>query len=232
MPDHKPSPRAGDFSWKRELQRLADDWPLASRAIRGVNDGQRRALIELQQQLAEVSDEAENERQPSLSELFEQRLAAAEQATPALAREALYRRTIEVLVPDEILMLVQLVAQGEAPLAHIGVAFRPFGRLRERVLEYATPLGRDAGVSLTVYVGFYVRHLRSLGLVDVLPAESGSGTGFERLRAETDVREAIEKIRATSGQYIRFERRNLRPSVFARELMLAVDHGNESPPSR
>lgn len=223
MAEYKPSPRAGDFSWKRELNRVTDDWPLAGRALQGMADGQRRALTELKQQLDGVEADAARERAPDLAALLRDHLAAAETADAASAREVLQRRTLAALVPDEVLMLRHLVALGQAPLAHIGVTRRPFGRARWRVLENATPLGRDAGVLLIERVDLYVRHLHSLGLVDELPANRQLNEGFERLRAETDVRETLETIRATPGQRARFQRRGLQPSVFARELLEAAD---------
>ncbi|NNC24108.1 hypothetical protein HKX42_09705 [Salinisphaera sp. USBA-960] len=221
MPETKQSPRAGDFSWKRELHRLTDDWPVANRVFRGMADSRHRALIELKQQLDAVEQEAARASQPTIAELMSERLALAEQVDVASAIDALYRRTLAALVPDELLMVRRLVTVGEAPLAHIGVARWPFGRARWWVLENATPLGRDAGVALPDRVDVYIRQLKSLALVDEVPAGGQLETGFEQLGAETGVRRALETIRGTTGQRPRFERRSLRPSSLATALIQA-----------
>jgi hypothetical protein len=117
-----------------------------------------------------------------------QLLATAVEQSSASSEQAIYRRILSQLVPDEAAMLAALASGGPAALVHVLPRAK---RAETQPLENASSLGRRAGVASQRQVPLYLEHLLELGLVEPGPEEPGLELEFEILMAETIVRDAI-----------------------------------------
>jgi hypothetical protein len=121
-------------------------------------------------------------------------LAAAVEQSTMTSEQAVFRRILSRLVPDEAAMIAALATGGPAAVVHV----IPRGRRSDRpAFENASSLGRRAGVTLQRQVSTYVAHLLALGLAELGPEQPELELEFEILMAETTVRDAL--ARAGSG---------------------------------
>ena len=117
--------------------------------------------------------------------------SALEQST-AEAQEALFRRILDCLVPDEARIIGALSDGSRSPMVsvhHLTAA----GMLGEAIIERAALVGRTANVALPRMTPTYVGHLLALGLLEVGPEEESLKDEYQILLAETDVLAAVRQ---------------------------------------
>lgn len=226
MANHKALRTRSQGPWQklREAVRGADDWPVAGTAVRRFLEAESWALTELKQRL----DALENrpQRSPPTPHDGEPRPAAqladlierSRQIDPDNAVRALYKQTLDRLVPDQVSMLALLADRGGAPLVHVAASRLPAGPVSMMVLSNASGLGRDAGVLLRQYVPHYISTLIALDVFEVGAEDSALENEYELLMADTQLRTAITRVREELRMYPRVQRYSVRLSNYGAAL--------------
>lgn len=150
-----------------------------------------------------------------LKDLLERGLEQSEEA----AQEALYHSLVQQLVPDEVRMLSALSDGAAMPMIQVlqGGAFR-----REKIIiDNHSPLAKRAGVCLMAHAGYYLDHLRRIGLVDVGDEIPNQKTPYELLESDGPVRETVGRGSRVAGQRAWTVRRSVRLSALGAELWRA-----------
>lgn len=215
---------SGPFQKLREAVRGADEWPVAGGAVRRFLDAESWAMAELKQRL----DAIENAPRPAPSssddggsspaDLLADLIQRSNYIDPDAARDALYRQTLNSLVPDQIAMLSLLAERGQAPLVHVAASRLPAGPAHMMVLENASSLGRDAGVLLRNYVPQYMTGLIDLSLFEVGSESDELDKEYELLMADTQLRKTIVRVRNELRMYPRVQRFSVRLSEYGQAL--------------
>lgn len=215
---------SGPFQKLRDAVRGADEWPVAGSAVRRFLEAESWAMAELKQRL----DAIENARPPASSsvdpmgatptELLADLVRRSHAIDPDAARNALYRQTLNALVPDQIAMLSLLVERQQAPLVHVAASRLPAGPVNMTVLANASSLGRDAGVLLRNYVPQYMTRLIDLGVFEVGCEAEALDKEYELLMADTQLRQTIVRVRNELRMYPRVQRFSVRLSEYGQAL--------------
>lgn len=215
---------SGPFQKLRDAVRGADEWPVAGSAVRRFLEAESWAMAELKQRL----DTIENARPPTPSsvdpagstpsELLADLVRRSNAIDPDAARNALYRQTLNALVPDQVSMLSLLVERGQAPLVHVAASRLPAGPVNMTVLANASSLGRDAGVLLRDYVPQYMTRLIDLGVFEVGCEAGELDKEYELLMADTKLRQTIVRVRNELRMYPRVQRFSVRMSEYGQAL--------------
>lgn len=244
MTDRKAlQPRgSGAFQKLRDAVRGADEWPLAGNAVRRFLDAESWALAELKQRLDAIekaprsapSSSGDSGSRPA--DLLASLVKRSHYIDPDAARDALYRQTLNALVPDQIAMLSLLAERGQAPLLHVAASRLPAGPVHMTVLANASSLGRDAGVLLRNYVPQYMTGLIDLGVFEVGCESDELDKEYELLMADTQLRKTIKRVRNELRMYPRVQRFSVRLSDYGQALwddcrppQAEPDTGQESP---
>lgn len=212
------------FQKLRDAVRGADEWPVAGSAVRRFLDAESWAMTELKQRLDAIennppaaSDRAARERMAP-SDLMADLVRRSHYIDPDAALDALYRQTLNALVPDQIAMLSLLAERGQAPLVHVAASRLPAGPTHLTVLANATSLGRDAGVLLREYVPLYMTRLIDLGVCEVGCESDELEQQYELLMADTQLRHTIGRVRNELRMYPRVQRYSVRLSPYGEAL--------------
>lgn len=135
-------------------------------------------------------------------------------------RAALLQRAVDHLVPDEARILQLLgdrtPSQPAVPLVHI-FCLTGTGLPGEPLLENASTVGRNAGVSLPQLTPHYVGRLLGLGLVEVGPEDERLSDDYRALLADPAVLAAMSRAR-DAGATPRVIRHTLALSLLGHQL--------------
>lgn len=126
---------------------------------------------------------------------------------------------LQQLVPDEARILSALSDGVTYPLIDVLTAPK-FSVVSRPIVESVSSVGKSAGVQASALTPNYVRHLRRLGLVDIVPGETPDEQQYQILETDTEVREAVEAAHR-HGQRARIVRRSLRISAVGKRLWTA-----------
>lgn len=142
------------------------------------------------------------------------------------SRRLLFKRLLDQLTPDEARIVGALSDGSSAPVVDIQARTRP-GRPTHAELQFASSVGRSANVALPHLTPTYVKHLLSLGLVELRPEDPDLKDEFEILLADANVLAAL-KAGALGRLPARVERRTLVLSHLGSELWRTCfpDSGN------
>lgn len=218
------------FRLLRRAARAAEQWPLAGEAVRRMRSVEDWAVSELKYRLDGLSETNDARREPPQRDNAGCRralallLVEADHLNFEQACERQYAAVVAQLSPDQAKMLAVLGKGGVIPLMHVGAGL-PAGPIRQVVLENATSLGREAGVTLREQVPRLVGHLRALGLLRVGPEDASLKTAYELLSADTAVREAVVYVKDRLGLWPRMQRHTVGLSGFGAEFWQAVGPG-------
>lgn len=224
-----PTPSSVQFI-RRAMER-AEQWPVAGGAVRRMQAVEEWAVAELKYRLDELPESGDGKQCESGSdaaqrarELMVALLAEADNQTLDQACERQYVQAMEQLCPDQAKMLAALGDGRVLPLIHVGAGL-PAGPVREIVLENATSLGREAGVTLRESVPLLVGQMRTLGLLHIGPEDDTLKTAYEVLAADTVVREANTYIKNTLRMWPRLQRHTVSLSAFGQDLWRVAGPG-------
>jgi hypothetical protein len=199
--------QAGEqFLW-REIRRRLDElepWPVAPDA------GSRHLAPR-----STNGQAASRARPPTIDETIRGLLARSMHHTPAESRRSLHELLVAEIVPDEARILSALSDGSVYPMVHIAEANK------NRVLEYASSVGRAAGVALPGRVHFYVSHLRQLGLVEAGPEDRSLREEYDILLTDSLLMATIAAI-GKGPRGARVIRATVRISDLGRELWEAA----------
>lgn len=217
-----PTPSSVEFL-QRAMER-AEQWPVAGGAVRRMQAVEEWAVAELKYRLDEMPEPGT--RQPreqsdgsaqQARELLAGLLADADRETLEQATQRQYMNVLAQLSPDQAKMLAALSDGRVLPLVHVGAGL-PAGPIREILLENATSLGREAGVTLREHVPRLVGQMRWLGLLHIGAEDDTLKTAYEVLAADTLVRETCNHVKETLRLWPRLQRHTVSLSAFGREL--------------
>lgn len=211
----------------RDAAARAQEWPVAGEAVRRLRLAEAWAVAELKQRMEELADARLREPPPASADdcrhQLAQLLASADNRSLDEACCQQYGAVLAQLCPDQAKMLAVLAPAGRrVPLVHVGAATLPGGAIRHMVLENATALGREAGVTLREHVPRLVGHLRALGLLALGPEDSDAKAAYEMLGADTNVRAALVQVKNELNLWPRVQRHTVALSPFGQELWQAV----------
>ncbi|MDT0634508.1 Abi-alpha family protein [Spectribacter hydrogenooxidans] len=213
----------------RRAAERAQEWPMAGTAVKRLQAAEEWAVNELKHRLDELSDSEPRRPRPSHSTDARAMLAGllndADRLTIDQAREREFIGVLGQLCPDQAKMLAVLGDGRQLPLLHVGAGL-PAGSIREWVLENATSLGREAGVTLRDDVPRLVGQMRSLGVLHVGPEDAGLKTAYEMLAADTGVRDASVYIKNTLRLWPRIQRHTVSLSRFGQALWAFAGPGS------
>ncbi|HET6561203.1 MAG TPA: hypothetical protein VFG72_04955 [Marmoricola sp.] len=140
------------------------------------------------------------------------------------ARAALLHRAVDLLVPDEALLLLTLARQpvGRAvPLVHIH-SLTGTGLTGEPLLENATTLGREAELALPHLTPAYVTRLLTDGLAEIGPPDDRLEEEYQSVLAAPEVLAVLTRARR-DGVTPRVLRHTLVLSSLGFELCAGVE---------
>lgn len=224
-----PTPSSVQFL--RRAMEHAEQWPVAGSAVRRMQAVEEWAVAELKYRLDELPDSSGGQRHEVRSDAAQQArdllaglLAEADHQTFDQACERRYVQVLEQLCPDQAKMLATLGDGRVLPLIHVGAGL-PAGPIREIVLENATSLGREAGVTLRESVPLLVGHMRMLGLLHVGPEDTALKTAYEILAADSGVREASTYIKEALRMWPRLQRHTVSLSTFGQDVWRVAGAG-------
>lgn len=210
----------GGAALQREVQRLQDAALNEVRRLLDIpddvhgHDSDEHRLVLLMQQAANGS----NPLRGAMSELLERSVESSRDAS----RDYLYGNIISQLVPDEARILAAL-ADG-ARFAAIDVVAKSIGRSPAiTVLENASTVGRQAGVSALANTPTYVTRLHRFGLIDFGPAEDDLSMQFDILATEAEVQAAVALVEQRKHGSPKLQRKSVAISSFGREFWAACD---------
>lgn len=217
-------PTPGSVAFLRRAMQRAEQLPVAGGAVRRLQSVEEWAVAELKYRLDEMSDtgarrpsRGDRDARQGARELMATLLSDADNLTLDQARERQYLRVLAQLSPDQAKMLAVVADDRVLPLIHVGAGL-PAGPVREVVLENASSIGREAGVTLRESVPLMVGQMRRLGLLDIGPEDEKLKTAYEVMAADTAVREASRHVRQNLRLWPRLLRHTVMISGFGREL--------------
>ena len=198
--------------------------PVAGIGIRALRRAEYYALKSLGERLdrAGVSpaDPLGNTRSDCESlpaQIFAELLDASRGTDQEAIEQDFFVRLLRQLNPSEARILV-LMADGSVwPMVHVNAGALP-GMGSQRVLSYASSVGKEAGVLLRAQVPNFIAHMFALGLISVGGEAKGLEPDYEILEADTLVRDAMAHVEDDRGQYANIERCTIRLSEFGEAL--------------
>ncbi|MES1927068.1 Abi-alpha family protein [Salinisphaera sp. T31B1] len=211
--------------------------PVAGIGLRALRRAENWLLIELNQRLARAGGEppdplgttSDHQTDVDPSEILQALLRASRGTDQHAIEFDFYVRVLRQLNPSQARILV-LMAGGRAwPMIHV-CAGSLIGGARERVLSFASSVGKEAGVLLRDQVPHFIAHMHSLGLLTVGPERDDLEPEYEILEAETLVRDAQVYITDELGAYAHIERSTIRLSEFGMALCNVALRDDESAP--
>lgn len=140
------------------------------------------------------------------------------------AENAVYRRLLNALLPDEARIFAALSDGQPHPLVHAGHG-PPVGPLTHRLATNLCSIGRSAQVRSVDHTPHYIEHMRSLGLVRIGPGMRDLDVKYQVIENDKPVRELVADIEKESGKHVRFSRQTLRISALGRQLWEACQVG-------
>lgn len=138
------------------------------------------------------------------------------------SREYLFATILRQLVPDEARILAAFADGAARPVVHVA-ARNPLGGTGRLVLENASTVGRDAGVTVPEYVPFYLGRLYRFGLVDILDEDPDLAEQYDLLLTDELVRAAEREARRGRRGGARIIRRAALMSVLGKRFWAACD---------
>lgn len=132
-----------------------------------------------------------------------------------------YVRVLRQLTPSQARILVLMSDGAGWPMLHVD-ASGLMGHSHQRILSYASNVGKEVGVLLREQVPHFLAHMYSLGLLTVGPEDHNQEPAYEILEADAIVRSAVVHIEKERGQYVRLERYVIRLSEFGVALCKAA----------
>lgn len=154
-------------------------------------------------------------------EVLQALLRASRGTNQAAIEHDFYVRVLRQLNPSQARILV-LMSSGLAwPMVHVD-AGGLLGTSHERILSYASNVGKEAGVLLREQVPHFIAHMYSIGLIATGPEDAEQEAAYEILEADTLVRQAMVHIEQDRGQYAHVERCVIRLSEFGLALCEAA----------
>ena len=206
----------GGEALQREVQRLQEAALNEVRRlldIDGHNSDEQRLVMLLQQ-----ASNGSNPLRGAMSELLERSVESSRDAS----RDYLYGNIISQLVPDEARILAAL-ADGTR-FAAIDVVAKSMGRTPPiTVLENASTVGRQAGVSVLANTPTYVTRLYRFGLVEFGAPDDDLSMQFDILATEAEVQAAVALIEQRKHGSPKLQRKSVSISTFGREFWSACD---------
>jgi hypothetical protein len=213
------------------VSQIAHALPGAQFAQRQIERVETRVLSELKERMerieppapqrpAKVTGIGDRPSGPSLPERMAVLLERAAEQTHEQATEALFRRIIVELVPDEARILGALSDGTTYPMLHVGIGTR-VGPVTRRIIENVSNIGKPAGVKLLEQVPAYITHLRTLALLESAPEDKDFEIRYQILESDLSIKQAIERAQPGAISSVRYLRRTLRLSEFGRQFWLA-----------
>lgn len=202
--------------------------PVAGAGIRALRRAEYRALKSLGERLdragvspADPLGNASSGGDSLPAQIFAELLDASRGTDQEAIEQDFYVRLLRQLNPSQARILV-LMADGSVwPMVHVNAGALP-GIGSQRVLSYASSVGKEAGVLLRAQVPNFIAHMFSLGLISVGPEDKTLEPEYEILEAETLVRDAMAHIEDDLNQYSNIERCTIRLSEFGESLCAVV----------
>lgn len=130
-----------------------------------------------------------------------------------------FTRLLQELTPDEARILAALSDGVVYPVIDVLTASK-LSVVSRPVVESVSTVGKAAGVRAPELTPNYVRHLRRMGLVDIVPGQVGEQQQYQLLETDSEVRTAMEAARG-HGQRAHIARRSLRISAVGARLWAA-----------
>ena len=124
------------------------------------------------------------------------------------AQQALFSKLLDQLVPDEIRILNAMSDGSRFAVCNIE-AVGLLGSGAIPVLENLSRIGNESGVMLNDTVPFYLGRLRSLGLVEMGPADKDATTKYDMIENDSVVRETTDKIEKEMKMKVRAVRKTV-----------------------
>ncbi|HEU0197132.1 MAG TPA: Abi-alpha family protein [Nevskiaceae bacterium] len=123
------------------------------------------------------------------------------------------------LVPDEARILSALSDGLSYPVIDV-LAASKFSMISRPIVESVSSVGKSAGVQAPELTPNYVRHLRRLGLAEIIPGETPDHQQYQILETDSEVRTAVAAA-SQSGYRTHVVRRSLRMSAVGNRLWAA-----------
>lgn len=153
-------------------------------------------------------------------DLLRQLLESSEQlCTKQQAELEYFTRVVQELVPDEARLLAALSDDVVYPVIDVLVAGK-LSLVSRPLVEMVSNVGKAAGVRAPELTPSYVRHLRRLGLVDIVPGQTADLQQYQLLETDSEVRSAMQAAHA-HGQRARILRRSVKLSSVGARLWTA-----------
>ncbi|TAM13022.1 MAG: DUF4393 domain-containing protein [Nevskiaceae bacterium] len=120
------------------------------------------------------------------------------------------------LVPDEARILAGLSDGVCYPVIDVLIASK-FSIVSRPTVECVSTVGKSAGVQAPDLTPDYVRHLRRLGLLDIVPQQTPEEQQYQILETDSEVRRAVEAAHK-AGKRSQILRRSIRMSAVGQRL--------------
>ena len=199
--------------------------PVAGIGIRALRRAEHTLLKELGQRLDRagvtpadpLGNVPASDRDRLPAQIFAELLDASRGTDQDAIEQDFYVRLLRQLNPSQARILVLMADASVWPMVHVDARRLP-GIGSQRILSFASSVGKEAGVLLRRQVPNFVAHMYSLGLISVGGEDSSLEAQYEILEAETLVRDALAHIEDDLGQYPHIERCSIRLSDFGLAL--------------
>lgn len=209
-------------------RRAAENLPFAGEAFKRLRETEDWALAELKHRLDDIGGTAarwaigDGVDDFDLKRHLAQLLLAARENSSEEARQLMYRRALEQMLPEQARILAVL-GQAEMPalLLHVD-AGPPVGPTGRRILANASSVGKDAGIVWRDDIPRLVTQMMALGVVAEGPEAKHMKPQYEVLETEDCVRAAVELIKNETGLWPRMQRRTLVLTRFGADLWRAA----------
>ena len=183
-------------------------------ALKGLGERLDRAGVTPADPLGNVPA---SDREQLPAQIFAELLDASRGTDQKAIEQDFYVRLLRQLNPSQARILVLMAGGSVWPMVHVNAGMLP-GVGSQRVLSYASSVGKEAGVLLRAQVPNFIAHMYSLGLISVGAQDGDLEADYEILEAETLVRDAMAHIEEDLNQYPNIERCTIRLSEFGLAL--------------
>lgn len=151
------------------------------------------------------------------AQIFAELLDASRGTDQQAIEQDFYVRLLRQLNPSQARILVLMADESVWPMVHVSAGMLP-GVGSQRVLSYASSVGKEAGVLLRAQVPNFIAHLFALGLISVGGEDKGLEREYEILEADTLVRDAMAHVEEDLKLYCNIERCTIQLSEFGKAL--------------
>lgn len=148
-----------------------------------------------------------------------------EPRTKQQAEAEYFTQLLREMVPDEARILAALSDSVSYPVIDVLTASR-FSIVARPVVECVSSVGKSAGVQAPDLAPDYVRHLRRLGLVDIVSQQTSDEQQYQILETDSEVRRAVDAAHK-GGQRAQILRRSIRMSAVGGRLWSACKISGE-----